>query len=151
MRRSGGESSTGTQDTLVTHLIDRQWKAAQWRDGHGSQAIQRQWEKRQWKSTLCTETEARKANTAKERRARTKAKESTKVNTRAARSLRATESGDTSRKTVETRTLLLRSMRRSLSNLQTVVRAAARIESRLHLLVCFQLEPRSPRLGRSPR
>ena len=53
-------------------------------------------------------TRARKANTEKARRARTKAKESTKANTRASRSSRATvvtaESGDTSRKTVDTRT-----------------------------------------------
>ena len=54
-------------------------------------------------------------------------------------------SGDTRRKTVGTRTLLPK-WRRSLSNLQTAVRAAARL-----LLVCLQLELRSPRRGRSPR
>ena len=39
------------------------------------------------------------------------------------------ESGDTSRKTVDTRTLLPKWMRRNLSNLYTAVRAAARPES----------------------
>ena len=58
------------------------------------------------------------------------------------------ESGDTSRKTVDTRTLLPKCMRRSLSKLQTAVRAAARSESHLG---CLQLELRSPRRGRSPR
>ena len=45
------------------------------------------------------------------------------------------ESGDTSRNTVDTRTLLPKWMRKSLSNLQTAVRAAARPKSHLHLLV----------------
>ena len=70
-------------------------------------------------------------------------------------SLRATvvtvESGDTSKKTVDTRTLLPKWMRRNLSNLQTAVRAPARPESHHHLLVCLQLELRSPRRDRSPR
>ena len=64
-------------------------------------------------------------------------REAQKVNTRAARSLRATavtvESGSTIRKTVDTRTLLQRWMRRSLLSLQTGVRSAARTESHLHL------------------
>ena len=64
-----------------------------------------------------------------------------RVNTRAVLSLRATvvtvQSRDTSRKTVDTRTLLLKWMRRSRSNLQTAVRAAARPESHHHLLVCL--------------
>ena len=162
MRRAS-EISTGTQDTAVAHLwfvtglrrheTDR--NATQWRDGHGSKAIQSQLQKRQWKSTLCTETEARKANTPRARKARTRAKESTRVNTRAVLSLRASVvtvgSGDTIRKTVDTRTLLPKWVRRSLSNLQTAVRAVARPESHLHLLVCLQLELRSPRRGRSPR
>ena len=42
-------------------------------------------------------------------------------------------------------------MRRNLSNLQTAVRAAAPPESHHHLLVCLQLELRSPRRDRSPR
>ena len=54
---------------------------------------------------------------------RGKAKESTRVSTRAVLSLRATavtvESGDTSGKTVDTRTLLPKWMTRSLSNLQS--------------------------------
>ena len=104
---------------------------------------------RQRQTTLCTETEARKARMQRAR------KESTRVNTSAVPSLRATvvtvESGDTSSKTVDTRTLLPEWMRRNLSNLQTAVRAAARHESHRHLLVCLQLEPRSPRRDRSPR
>ena len=80
MRRASGESSTGTQDTPVAHLWfttglrhheDRQWKATQWRDGHGSQAIQRQ---RQWKSTLCTETEGKKGKHAKGKKGKDKGK-----------------------------------------------------------------------------
>ena len=55
------------------------------------------------------------------RKARTKAKESTRVSTRTVLSLRATvvtaESGDTSKKTFDTRTLLPKWMRRNLSNL----------------------------------
>ena len=98
---------------------------------------------------------ARKANTLRARKARTRAKESTRVNTRAVLSLKAivvtVESGDTSKKTVDIRTLLPKWTRRNLSNLQTAVRAAARHESHHHLLVCFQLELRSPRRERSPR
>ena len=107
------------------------------------------------KSTLCMETKARKANTPRARKAMTRAKESTRVNTRAVLSLKAVvftvESGDTSKKTVDIRTLLPKWMRRSLSNLQRAVRAAARHESHHHLLVCFQLELRRPRRERSPR
>ena len=91
----------------------------------------------------------------KGKKGKDKGKGKHRVNTRAVLSLRATvvtvESGETSRKTVDTRTLLPKWMRRSLSNLQTAVRAAARPESHLHLLVCLQLELRSPRRGRSPR
>ena len=87
----------------------------------------------------------RKANTPRARKARTRAKESIRVNTRAVPSLKAivvtVESGDKSKKTVDIRTLLPKWMRRNLSNLQTAVRAAARHH---HLLVCFQLELRSP-------
>ena len=72
---------------------------------------------------------------AKGKKGKDKAEEGTRVNTRAVLSLKAivvtVESGDT--------------------NLQTAVRAAARHESHHHLLVCFQLELRSPRRGRSPR
>ena len=50
--------------------------------------------------------------------------------------------GHKQKDTVDTRTPLLRWMMRSLLNLQTVMRAVTRIESHLHLLVCFQLEPR---------
>ena len=112
-------------------------------------------ESRQWKSTLCKETKARKANTPRVRKARRRAKESTRVNTRAALSLMAVvvtvERGDTSKKTVDTRTLLPKWMRRNLSNLHTAVRSAARPESHHHLLVCLHLELRSPRRDRSPR
>ena len=55
------------------------------------------------------------------------------------------------KKTVDTRTLLPEWMRRNLSNIHTAVRAAARPESHHHLLVCLQLELRSPRRDRSPR
>ena len=88
-----------------------------------------------------------KGNTPRARKARTRAKESTRVNTIAVPSLKAivvtVESGDTSKKTVDIRTLLPKWMRRNLSNLQTAVRTAARHESHHHLLVCFQLELRN--------
>ena len=95
------------------------------------------------------------ANTPRARKARTRAKESTRANTRAVLSLKAVvvtvESGDTSKKIVEIRTLLPKWMRRNLSNVQTAVRAAARHESHHHLLVCVQVELRSPRRNGSPR
>ena len=82
---------------------------------------------------LCTEAKASEAKTARAREAKTEERESTKVNTRTVPSLRATavtvESGDTSKKTVDTRTLWPKWMRSNLSNLQTAVRAAARPES----------------------
>ena len=164
MRRASGESSTGTQDTPVAHL----WFTTRPRH-HEAESVKLlsgktvmaatpfndNGEKRQWKSTLCMETKARKANTPRARKARTRAKESTRVNTRAVLSLKAiavtAESGDTSKKTVDTRTLLPKWMRRNLSNLHTAARAAARHETHHHLLVCFQLELRSPRRKRSPR
>ena len=149
MRRASGERTTGTQDTPAAHLWFttglRHHEADSGKLLSGETVVARQREKRQWKSTLCTVTKA----------ARTRAKESTRANTRAVLSFRATvvtvDSWDTSKKTVDTRTLLPTWMRRSLSNLQTAVRAAARPESHHHLLVCLQLELRSPRRDRSPR
>ena len=97
--------------------------------------------------------EGKKGKHAKGKKGRDKGKG--RVNTRAVLSLKAiavtVESGDTSKKTVDIRTLLPKWMRRNLSNLQTAVRAAARHESHHHFLVCFQLERRSPRRERSPR
>ena len=74
-----------------------------------------------------------------------------KIFKRAAWSSRAivitAERGDTSSETFDMRTLLMWWMRKNLSNLQTAVRAAARIESHLHLPVCVQPEPRKQHRG----
>ena len=59
--------------------------------------------------------------------------------------------GHKQKKTVGTRTLLPKWMRRTLSNIHTAARAAARPESNHHLLACLQLELRNPRRDRFPR
>ena len=84
----------------------------------------------------------KRGKNSKDKKARTKAKENTKVDTRVVPSLRTTavtvESGGTSKKTVDTRTLWRKWTRRSLWNLQAGVQAAARPESHLCLLVLRQ-------------
>ena len=140
MRRAFGESSTETHDTPIAHLWfttglrHHEADSGKLLSGETVMAARPFNDKgRNAHGTLCTETEARKANTPRARTARRKAKESTR---------------DTSRKTVDTRTLLPKWMRKNLSNLHTALRAAARNESHHHLLVCLQLELRSPRRGR---
>ena len=103
--------STGTQDTPVAYL----WFTTRLRhhEADSGKLLTDETvmaaEKGQWKSTLCMETLASKANTPRARKARTRAKEGTRVNTRTVLSLKATvvtvESGDTSKKTVDTKTL----------------------------------------------
>ena len=163
LRAASGESSTGNQDTFVAHLcfttgpLHHEVDSGKLLSGEtvmAAKPFQRQLEERQWKSTLCTETEARKANTPRARKARTRAKESTRVNTRAVLILRATvvtvESGDTSRKTVNTITLAEVDEEESVEPPNSSA-SSRTTESHLHLLVCLQLELRSPRWRRSPR
>ena len=146
MRHASGESSTGTQDTPVAHL----WFTTGLRHNEADSGkllsgetvmAARPFNDNGTSANGNLETKARKANTPRARKARTRAKESTRVNTRAVQSLKAivvtVESGDTSKKTVDIRTLLPKWMRRNLSNLQTAARAAVRTESHHHLLVCL--------------
>ena len=131
--RASGESSTGTQDTPVAHL----WITTGLRHKFLSDEM----------------VMAVRPVNDNERNANGNRRD-TMLNTRALASLRVTvitvESGDTSSKTVDTRTMLPKWMRKNLSKLQTAVRAAARHESQHHLLVRVHLELRSPRRERSP-
>ena len=97
-----------------------------------------------WRSTNGNRRRERKANTSKERRARTD-KHKGRHDSSPKLEDHCGHCGMWRHKknTLDTRTLLLRWMRRSLPNLQTVMRAGAR-------LVCFQLEPRSLQQERSP-
>ena len=164
MRRASGVSSTGTQDTPFAHL----WfttglrrheadsgKLLSGETVMGARPFNDNGRSANGNRRCVWRQKARKANTKRARKARTRAKESTRVNTRAVLSLRAivvfVESGDTHKKTVDTRTLVPKWMRRNMSRLQTAVRAAARPESHHHLLVCLQRELRSPRRDRSSR
>ena len=148
MRRASGESSTRTQDTPVAHL--RSTTGLRHHEADSGKLLSGETvmaarpfndNGRSANGNRCMVTKARKANTPRARKARTRAKESTRVNTRTVLSLRSTvvtvESGDANKKTVDTRTLLPKWMRRNLLNLQTAVRAAARHESHHHLLVCL--------------
>ena len=157
MRRASGESSTGTQDTPVAHL----WFTTRLRQHEADSGKLLSGETVMAARPFNDNGEARmeidavngdkgkKGKHAKGKKGKDKGKGKPRVNTRAVLSLKAivviVESGDTSKKTVDIRTLLPKWMRRNLSNLQTAVRAAARHESHHQLLVCFQLELRSPR------
>ena len=150
MRRASGESPTGTQDTPVAHL----WLTTGLRHHEAdsgkllsgetvmaARPFNDNGRKHQLKIDAVYGDRGKKGKHVKGKKDKGKGKGKPRVNTRAVLSLKAivvtVESGDTSKKTVDIRTLLPKWMRRNLSNLQTAVRAAARHESHHHLLVCF--------------
>ena len=159
MQSTPGVSSVGTQNTLVAHLrltttlhpyeTDRGELVTLWRDDLGSPANQRQREQHQRKSNVVY---GKKGKSNKGKKGKDKGKENTGTSKRTIPSLRATavtmESERHKQKDcVDTGTLWRKLTRRKLWIKRAEVRAAARTESLLHLLVCLQLEMRSPRRG----